>query len=303
MRRSMLHRVFLTVCLLAVPALSSAQVAPGPSGWLTLFTSDPMADPAVVVDGPVAERLNWQADMPAFPGDRPGSLAVLYRSDLPAARLGWRLADAVDETMDFVAGAVFVLDGAHFEADPFGFFQVSWGLWNERRTGLDRTGDFDDPAADTFELLEFDYFPNVSPYFGGPWLSPTTFGAADPDNPVFDTLGAFANLTFGSAAVELPLDTPLIATLEHRAGMDAVIVRVGRITPDGGIEPIEGAEVVEPLAWLSRREYGLDTLGLTLWHDGYTGPTPALDARVIFHGLFFFEGLPITPEEVLDALY
>ncbi|HHN74694.1 MAG TPA: hypothetical protein ENK10_05635 [Acidobacteria bacterium] len=303
MHRSVFHRLCIAVCLLALPLLAHGQVAPAPSGWVALFASDPLADPAVVIDGPVAERLSWQADIPAFPGDRPGSLAVLYRSDLPASRLGWRLPETVDESTEFVAGAVFVLDGEHFEADPFGFFQISWGLWNERRTGLERTGNFDDPAADTFELLEFDYFPNISPYFGGPWLSPTTFGAANPDSPVFDTLGAFANLTFGSALVELPLDTPLIATIEHRAGIDAVTVRVLRITPEGKVEAIEGAEAVEPLAWLTRREYGLDTLGLTLWHDGYGGSTPALDARVIFHGLFFLEGLPSTPEELLDALY
>ena len=87
-------------------------------------------------------------------------------------------------------------------ADPNGFFQISWGLWSSTTTGLERTGNPASFAGDTFELLEFDYFPNASPFFGGPFLSPTAFGVANPDAPGFEGQGSFANAAF-SFGVEM----------------------------------------------------------------------------------------------------
>lgn len=272
-----------------------------PFALLADFSSDPADDPGALFEGGAQERLNWNQDEPVFAGDAPGSLSVLYASDLPAGRLGWRLEETLSQDDAFSAVAVFVLQSDHLNADPFGFFEISWGLWNSDITGLDRTGNFENPAADTFELMEFDYFPNVSPFFGGPWLSPSAFGAADTDNPLYPVLGAFANMTFGSVETALPLDVPLAAVIEYRPDLGAVVVRVLQLVEGGGWLPVDGAVTVMPLSFMSRPEFTFDTAGLTLWHDGYGGPSPALDAEVVYHLLTVRKGRVVHPEELLDG--
>jgi hypothetical protein len=185
----------------------------------------------------------------------------------------------------FRAAAVFVIEPDGFQADPFGFFQMSWGLWNTRTTGLDRTGSLTSLASDTFELLEFAYFPNVSPFFGGPFLSPSAFGVANDEDPLFDFLGGFVNFAFASVPVELPLGEPLSAVLSHLPAEGVMVVTVRRIDAGGRLVPLPGAVAVVPLDSLPVREYSVDTIGLTLWHDGFGGDTPSLRADVVFHEL------------------
>jgi hypothetical protein len=195
----------------------------------------------------------------------------------------------------FTAAAVVVLDPDHFEADPTGFFQISWGLWNGARTGMDRSGS---PAsrADTHQLLEWDYFPNVSPFFGGPYLSPSVFGEKLPGNP-----DAFANFSFASTETSLPLGVPLLTTIEHRAGLGAAVVSVQEVRPDGSLMPINGAMAVVPLDWLVEPSYALDRVGLTMWRNGFEEPggDAQLDARVEFHLLVVREGRIVTPGQML----
>jgi hypothetical protein len=200
------------------------------------------------------------------------------------------LPGTFDAEATFSAAAAFVIRSDGFSADPDGFFQISWGLWNSTATGLDRTGSFQNFAADTFELIEFDYYPNVSPFFGGPFLAPSVFGAeVDGD--------AFANFTsLFDLDVALPLDTPLLAVLEHRPDLDVVVLGVHRIVDSGRVVPLDGAVGGAPLAFLSLREYDLDTIGLTLWKDSFGGPTPALVATLDFHAMTVVSGLVGRPE-------
>lgn len=257
------------------------------------FRTDPLLDGGALVAGDALDRLTWQPDAPAFAGDPAGSLRVLYDSSLPAGWFGFPLPALLDESRTFTAGAAFVIASEGFAASPEGFFQISWGLWNSSTTGLNRTGSFTDYAADTFELIEFDYFPNVSPFFGGPFLAPTLFGAAT---------GPDAFLNFASLfdlKVGLPLDVPLLAVLEHRPEVDALTVQVYRIVDAEHVVPLNGAVGVAPLGFLSQRDYEVDTIGLTLWNDGFGGPTPALTAEVDFHALTAITGLADRPERML----
>ena len=216
------------------------------------------------------------------------------------APLGFPLPEAWTQNDPFTAVALFVLESDELFADPFGFAQISWGLWNSSTTGLERTGNLASLAGDTFELIEFDYFPNVSPEFGGPFLSPSVFGLADVDNPLFGLLGSFTNLAFASVEVELPLDTPLLAVLQHRPGEDAVVVSLHHLM-NFKLLPVSGAVAVAPLSQLGLREYAVDTLGLTLWLDGYGGAASALHARVVYHGLAAAPGLIDRPERLLKG--
>jgi hypothetical protein len=253
------------------------------------------------MEGDTAGRLSWSFDRPAYPGDQPGSLTALHDSSVPAGRLGFTLPRPFTEEDTFTAAAVFVLEPDGFSADPLGFFQISWGLWNSATTGLERTGTPADFAGDTFELLEFAYFPNLSPFFGGPFLSPALFGAADADNSLFPVLGSFANFAFGSVEVELPLGEVLLGVVEHRPDEDAVVISVHQVLGGSRLLPLPGAVTVIPTAALGVPLYELNTFGLTLWTDGFGGDEPALQARVTYHRLVARPGRPVRLKSLLHA--
>src|SRR5256886_621647 len=117
---------------------------------------------------------------------------------------------------DFDFGAILTIRSQGFFADPDGFSQIAFGLWNAARTGLKRTSF----PSDSFDLVEFDYFPNVTP-FGGPFVSPTVFGGNVADN-------AFFNFAFNSAETTLPLDTPLLVQCHYNAALRRLNVKVSR---------------------------------------------------------------------------
>jgi hypothetical protein len=265
------------------------------------FADDPLASAAAVVVGDAEDRLTWEPDPPAFPGDRPGSLSALYDGLAPPGLLGFPLPRALDEDSPFTAGAIFVLHSEGFFADPEGFFQISWGLWNSATTGLERTGTSADFSGDAFDLLEFDYFPNVSPAFGGPFLSPTVLGEANPGDPSFPFVGSFANVTFAAAAASLPLDEPLLALMEHRPELDSLVVTVFRIRNRSRLVPVTGAVATVPLDRLSSRRYRVDLLGLTLWRDGFAAGAPSTVARVTYHALILVPDLLDRPERILHV--
>ncbi len=280
----------LLLSIVLPPAAAGPRPAPVP-GTVVLGTN-PLAGSRVVLEGAALERLTWNdGDAPAFPGDLPGSLTALYDASAGPGRVGWPLSGAFDQDDAFFAAAAFVIEPEGFSAP--GLFQISWGLWNSGATGWNRTGSASNLAGDGFELIEWDYFPGR--IFGGPFYSPSVFGAANPDSPLFEPLGSFANASFAFALAELPLGEPLLATIEHRPGDGAVVFGVFRITAAGGLLPVDGAVATVPLAALSLRRYAVDTFGLTLWQDGFGGETPALRAEVRFHLLVARPGLLSGP--------
>jgi hypothetical protein len=297
------HRSLLLLITLGLvhPALGAAAPASVSGAVVEHFLSDPMTDPGTRLEGAAFERAAWQHDRPAYPGDRPGSLTVLYDARLEAGRIGFLLPRPFTQDDPFTAAAVLVLHSEGLIADPDGFFQISWGLWNDGNTGLERTGSFTDFAGDTFEMAEFAYFPNVSTFFGGPFLSPTLFGAADPDDPLLDLLGSFSNLSFASLELALPLDEPLLALMEHHPADDVLVVSVHRIGAGGRPLPLDGGVLSIPLDLLPHREFSLDTVGLTLWRDGFAGEAPSLVARVTYHALIAAPVLLDRPERILHV--
>jgi len=306
----------LIVCLLALVAAGSGLTA-GDSRWqrndddrrherrpallfADWFGRDPLDRRDLVVAGAGLERVEYEASAPAWPGDRPGSLRARYDSSAPAGLLGFELARDLDASAPFTAAAVIVIRPDGFAADPNGFFQISWGLWNRHTTGLNRTGDLTGFATDTFDLLEFDYFPNVSPFFGGPFVSPSILGAANPDSPNFFSQGAFANAGFAlGLELALPLGEPLLIVMEHKPGIDSVVVGVHRIVRPRRTIPVPGAVTVIPLDGLSLRDYEFDSVGLTLWTDGFGGSEPAVLADVDLHGLIVKRGFFSSVDSIL----
>lgn len=298
--------VFAAVVLAALVAAGGAATAQEravrpatsvPGTLIVDFSADPLQSPEARFEGDAFERVTWEASAPRFPGDAPGHVTALYRSNRPAGRVGWPLPRELGQDDTFTAAAVIELDPDHFRADPMGFFQISWGLWNAAATGLDRSGG-PEADADSYQLVEWDYFPNVSPFFGGPFLSPGVFGVKLPGDP-----DAFANFSFASVETTLPLGVPLLTAMEHRAGQDAVVVSVHEIRDDGSLMPVDGAVAVVPLGWLVEPEYALDRAGLTLWRNGFEEPggEPQLDAKVDFHLLAVREGRIVSPEELMAS--
>lgn len=286
------HRFFSALVVLAAAGTAAAQDTSTlvREGAGLSFRSDPLAGADILIEGAALERLTWRDDQPAFPGDRPGSLTALYDSRLEPGRFGIPLPTTWDQDDTFTAAAIFVIESDGFSADPNGFFGVSWGLWNTEDPGLNRTGDFSDFAADTFQVMEYAWFPNVSPFFGGPFLSPALFGEAHAADPLFPFLGGFSNFAFGSTQVSLPLDEPLLAVMQHLPHSDAIVFSVSRIVNGGHLVPLPGALAVIDLNTLPLRSYSLDALGLTLWQDGFTGETPSVHVEVTYHHLVTLPG-------------
>ncbi len=178
------------------------------------FSDDPLTNPAYETTGDTSGRVTHNAAT--------DTVTVRYDSSLPTIRLQRPLEAFLLPSDEFSIEVDFTILSAGFAASAFDFSQITFGLSNSIRTGLNRTGtqpSFGD--ADTFDVIEFTYFPNIT-IFGGPTLSPTAFGSNQAG--VDDAFEVFA-AHFGSLAdlgnntppeiTDLPRDTLLTARLDY----------------------------------------------------------------------------------------
>jgi hypothetical protein len=222
------------------------------------FGSDPA--PLFETRGESAHVFRIEATDPRFPGDVPGSLAVTYDSLEATSRFFRLLPDPLTEEDDFVFGGILTIRPDGYAPDPFGFHPIALSLFNTTTTGDDRTGDLTDFTADTFDTLELAYFPNVSPFFGGPFLSPTAFG-----EPVSGD--AFANLAFGSVEIPLLPGVTYLVELEHSAERRALSARISVISAGGRAVPLGDGAVTADLSGLTG--FTVDALAVSMYHDGF----------------------------------
>jgi hypothetical protein len=210
-------------------------------------------------------------ELPRFPGDRKGTLRVLYDTTLPQARIAAPLGQvlSLDENIDF--GAILTIRSEGFHATPDGFSQVAFGLWNSVTTGSNRTGF----PADSFDLLEFDYFANMGA-FGGPFLSPTVFGGNVSDN-------AFFNFAFQSSEVQLPLDVPLLCRLAYRALDRRLTVTVSRQVNGVIFDPIPGASANVDLSLIDPT-FLVDSIGIAAYFEGFESLRAEVDYDLLYFG-------------------
>jgi hypothetical protein len=276
------HVPLARTCALLIVAAAAA--VPAGAAVVERFDADPLAGTGPNVffpEGDGAARFAWLAAEPShFPGDREGTLRVLYDTTLPAARISTPLGRVLSLSEDFSFGAILTLRSSGFQAPPEGFSQIAFGLWNARTTGMNRTGF----PADSFDLVEFDYFPNVTT-FGGPFLSPTVFGGDVGGN-------AFFNFAFQSAERPLPLDVPLLCQLRYSAAERRLLVSVSRHRSGPFFERLPGASVTVDLSGLDPT-FLVDALGIAAYFEGY----PSI--RVFVDYDLMFEGDPPAPFSVL----
>jgi len=269
------RRPKLLILVAPATALALAFACPTPSRAAVVerFETDPLLPGnanAFAGEGDVDAHFAYLPEEPPhFRGDRPGALRVLYDTTLPAGRISAPLGQVLSLDDDFDLGAILTIRSEGYDASPDGFDQIAFGLWNSRTTGLARTAF----PSDSFDLLEFDYFANVTP-FGGPFLSPSVFGGNVADN-------AFFNFSFASSQVALPLDVPLLCRLHYGAGPRALTVTVSRIVRGVSLEPIPGAAVTVDLFGI-RPTFLLDSLGVAAYTEGF----PSLHAQVDYDLLY-----------------
>jgi len=275
MTRSVRPMLSLAVTGLALAA-AVAFVAPGPAAAVVeRFDRDPLAGRSILpyfAEGDTAARFAYIADAPpAFPGDRRGALRVLYDTTLPTARLSTPLGTVLAMDADFVFGSIMTVRSSGFAADPNGFSQIAFGLWNGATTGMGRTLF----PSDTYDLVEIDWFPNVTE-FGGPFLAPSVFGGNVGGN-------AFFNFAFVSADVAYPLDTPLLVQATYRAATHRLEVKVYRHSGGTLFTEIPGARADLDLGLLAPG-FLVDVLGIAAYGEGWPSLRAMVDYDLLYSG-------------------
>src|SRR6185503_7451590 len=162
MMKVAVKRTLVTAALGAALALGGA-VSPAGAQLVERFGSDPLERTGGIVfypEGNVAARFDYVMDGPHFPTDRPGTLRVLYDTTLPAGRISTPIGRVLTSGDEFEFGAILTIRSEGLFADPNGFSQVAFGLWNAHTTGMNRAGF----PSDAFDLVGFDYFPNVGEF-------------------------------------------------------------------------------------------------------------------------------------------
>ena len=305
-----MSRVRTTTLLAATVSLLLAGFSPAtvfgdgsPQTVVTDFANDPMlphGGDALFFGrgaGAAAAFVHEPGTRARFSSDARGSLRVTYDSLEPTSRLYTVFAGGFTQDDDFVLGAVLTIRPDGFAPDPFGFHPIAFSLFNASTTGDDRTGDLNDFAADTFDTVEFSYFANVSPFFGGPFLSPDVFGRqSGPD--------AFANFTFGTVPLALQPGVTYLVQMEHSAAARTLTTQVWVVKPDGAALPVPGGIVTVDTSRVSG--FLVDSLGISMYHDGFNvfaSSGRSLHAVVDYDLLFSGPKIDGTlPAEIAKAL-
>jgi hypothetical protein len=175
---------------------------------------------------------------------------------------------------DFEFGAILTIRSDGFEADPNGFSQIAFGLWNSSTTGPGRTLF----PSDSFDLIEFDYFPNLTS-FGGPFITPSVFGGEVGGN-------AFFNFTFLSVETALPHDVPLLCRFVHDGAARRLTLQVARLAAEATFTPIPGGRVTVDTGALNPT-FLVDVIGIAAYFEGFASLRASVD-----YDLLYFAELP-----------
>jgi hypothetical protein len=254
---------------------SSASAFPPDVAWSEDFATDPV----------VAGRFSVPAghDGSRFSYDAAGQfVTVHYDTFLPTAWYGRPLDPAGGRVLgrcdDFQFEVDFRIRSAGYFADPNNFMQIGWGLLNSATTGADRAGGSSGPYA--FDCVTLDYFPNVSPQFGGPTLGPAVvhgnqgqgfFGAID------FPFGAETRIDPPLGEQPIPLDTVCTATVSYRSEAQTAELRIRagpqplNINAEGAGGP--GGPDADPLTiqttLVLTEPFAVDRFALTAWQDTF----------------------------------
>ena len=267
--------LFTTLALspLAVPPAALAASPGAEPAFVERFASDPLAGTIFRPEGEVASRLTFLGhERPHFTGDRPGTLRVLYDTALPTGRLSASFGGVLSTDASFEFGAILTIRSAGFHADPQGFSQIAFGLWNGHTTGTGRTIF----PSDTYDLVEADYFANVTD-FGGPFLSPSVFGGSPAGGNAFD------NFAFQSVETALPFDAPILVQGRYDAATGRLTLSASRVSSGVTFAPIPGAVTQVDLSRL-HPAFLVDVIGIAAYGEGWPSLRAEVDYDLIYVG-------------------
>ena len=251
------------------------------------FIDDPIAAGRATVDGD-ADRF----------ASRPSSLLARYDTALPTASLSWPLGRTFSHNTDFSYSFDFTLRGDTLAALPDAFAQLSFGLTNSTTTGDDRVGG----NGTAFDLVTVDYFPNVSPVFGGPSLGPSVV-ETNRGGGFFDHLqfpfGAESQLD-DEGESSLPTDMRLTAHVTYAAANKLLTLQM--LGPDGllpinqiggrfGEEGGEDGDVTTIELFMPPTvRFSVDSAAILLWQDTFAPPgVSTVVADLDFHAIRVFD--------------
>jgi hypothetical protein len=213
------------------------------------------------------------------------SLRVHVDSSLPTVRLDLPIGATLTTATDFTLSCrfSFTITSASSSAS----MQFAFGLVNHASTGGNRTGLPTDPlypapgSSNVFSTVEFNYFPNVSPLYGGPTLSPAVFGAQSGGGD------AFSNFTsvFGPDSdlgdnvlpeiTALSPATVLIATLNYVAATKLLTLTM----QDSSLAILQTGVSALDLSFISP-SFAVDSLAIMSYADGYNSFYPSSPALI-----------------------
>ncbi|MEK6643611.1 MAG: hypothetical protein AABZ08_06845 [Planctomycetota bacterium] len=264
--------------------------------WVETFSTDPIAAGRfTVAPSHSSSRFNY---------DVMGQhLTVHYDTQLPTA-FCWRPVDPIGgagicRTRDFEFEVTFRIHGAGFFADPDQFAPIGWGLVNTVSTGTNRAGNDPPGAPYAFNVATFDYFPNVSPLFGGPTLAASGIHS-DVGQGFFSAFefpfGAESRIdtVFGDEA--LVLDTVYTATVSYSSADQILTTSITQggtpvlIDADGSGGPggPDGDPTTIQTFFFSDDPLCLDRFALTAWQDSFNLAGSSVRADVDIFNISFF---------------
>lgn len=277
----------------AILAILSAN-AGADVGWIEQFGDDPVvAGRFAVPPGHNGAR---------FTHDPVGHLlTVHYDTSRPTAwytrhidPVGGRSLGRCD---DFEFAVQFRIRSAGFFADPLQSAQIGWGLINAQTTGEDRAGGTAGPYA--FDVVALDFFPNVSPLFGGPTIGPVVIHS-DQGQGFFTaidfTFGAETRIDTALGDEFIALDAVYTARVAYRAAWQTASLTIAQgqqplaINTDGAGGPggFDGdAATIQTILSISG-PFDVDTFALTAWQDTFNPFEASVIADVDIMEIRFF---------------
>lgn len=254
------------------------------------FSTDPIAEGRLVVHDGDAGRFVYD--------ETNDLMTASYDTDLATARLIHDLGESFTHEDNFTITFDFEILSVGFFADPCASAQIAMGAMNSATTGTDRAGG---TGGDAFDIVTFDYFPNVTA-FGGPSLGPASINT-DTGAAYFDHLDfEFGPETNMSVEGSLPMDTTLTAEIVYDSCTRIMTLTVAdsvgpmAINTDGAGNVFGGLDGDETtIQTINTMPFVIDSVGILLWEDTYggaacTGPTVHADVEVThirFEGTHF----------------
>ena len=287
-QRAPAHGILCTIVLVASRALA------GGVAWSEDFSTDPIAAGRFSIPaGHDASRFTYH---PAA-----HSLTVHYDTFEPTAWYVRPIDPTNTRTLtgcdDFEFAVNFRIRSAGFFADPNSFAQIGWGLINSASTGPDRAGGSAGPYA--FDCVTLDYFPNVSPLYGGP-----TLGAAvvhsDEGRGFFSAIdfpfGAESEVKAANGDEQILLDTTYTGHVRYSSATQTATLTIQsaggllNINVDGGGGP--GGADADPTTIQTTLFYpepfAVDQFALTAWQDTFNPFGSSVIADVDISAVTFF---------------